>query len=347
VAGLGLQLGDEVICTAAAPIFSALPIFAAGAIPVFADVDPQTFLISPEGIEARISDRTKAVMVVHLWGRPAPMDEILQVAAKHGLKVIEDCAQAFDSYCRGKKVGTIGDVTCFSLQQSKHITSGEGGFILTDDPDIYKRAVLYSNCGMPWYRFGQEKSIPKPDPIDGIPVRGHWAFGHNHRMGQLQAAVALAQMGKLDRFVEARRALVEAIEEELRGCPGILTPQPLDNTQSSYWAYGVQINPEESSLNAEEVAAICAKQEGTGPGVYNEIIYLQEVFQEAERTRLTPFGYPLPDHVSYRPGLCPDAEDAARRTLVGLVHHSADPADIRRQWRALRNVMERSCTPGR
>jgi perosamine synthetase len=96
VAGLGLEPGDEVICPASAPIFASLPVLAAGCIPVFADVDPRTLIISPEGIDAAAGERTKAVMVVHLWGQPAPMDEILEVAHKHGLKVIEDCAQAYD-----------------------------------------------------------------------------------------------------------------------------------------------------------------------------------------------------------------------------------------------------------
>ncbi|MCC6447046.1 MAG: DegT/DnrJ/EryC1/StrS family aminotransferase [Armatimonadetes bacterium] len=149
VTGLGIQPGDEVICPATAPIFVSLPVFAAGGIPVFADVDPRTLIISTDGIEAAVSERTKAVVVVHLFGQPAPMDELLQAAGSHRLKVVEDCAQAYDCFYKGKKAGTLGDVTCFSLQQSKHITSGEGGIVATDDPEIYRRAVLCSNAGMP------------------------------------------------------------------------------------------------------------------------------------------------------------------------------------------------------
>jgi len=116
IAGLGLEPGDEVICPAFSPIFAAMPVLATGCIPVFADVDPRTGITTAEDIEARISPRTGAVLVVHLYGQPALMDEIMRVATKHGLKVIEDCAQAMDSLYKGRKVGTIGDVACFSLQ---------------------------------------------------------------------------------------------------------------------------------------------------------------------------------------------------------------------------------------
>lgn len=339
VAGLGLDVGDEVICPATAPIFVSLPVFAAGCIPVFADVDPRTLIISSEGIEKCISERTKAVVVVHLFGQPAPMDEILQVARKHNLKVIEDCAQAYDCYFKGKKAGTFGDVACFSLQQSKHITSGEGGFIATDDPEIAKRAVLYSNAGMPWFRYGLE--APKPEPIGGIPTRGHFAFGHNHRMSELQGAIALAQLSKIEQFNAARKRLVEIIEDELRDCPSILLAHRYPDTEPNYWTYPVQLNPKETSLTAIEVHRRCLEEEGTAPGYYHEVNYLEWVFQEAERKRQTPFGFLLPEHVHYQLGLCPNAEDAAKRTLLFFTHHSREPDSVRRQAQALRKVMEK------
>lgn len=338
VAGLGLDVGDEVICPATAPIFVSLPVFAAGCIPVFADVDPRTLIISPQGIEERISKRTKAVVVVHLFGQPAPMDEILAVAKKHGLKVIEDCAQCYDGYCKDKKVGTFGDVACFSLQQSKHITCGEGGFIATDDPEIYKRAVLYSNAGMPWFRYGLE--APKTEPVDDIPTRGHFAFGHNHRMSELQGAVALVQLSKIEKFNEVRRRLVEIIEEELRDCDGLLLAHRYPDTVPNYWTYPVQIDRERINLTAAQLAQRCREREGISIGFYHEVNYLEVVFQRAQAQRRTPFGYPLPEHVQYRVGLCPNAEDAAKRTLLFFVHHSVDPENIRRQAVALKKTVK-------
>ena len=110
---LGLEVGDEIICPAIAPIFVSFPVVAIGCVPVFADVDPRTQIISAEGIEACITPRTRAVVVVHLYGQPAPMDEIMAVARKHDLKVVEDCSQSYDAYYKERKVGTIGDVACF------------------------------------------------------------------------------------------------------------------------------------------------------------------------------------------------------------------------------------------
>jgi perosamine synthetase len=338
VAGLGLEPGDEVICPASAPIFVSLPVFAAGCIPVFADVDPRTLIISPEGIEARISRRTKAVVVVHLFGQPAPMDEIMAMASRHRLRVIEDCAQAYDSFYKGKMVGTIGDVACFSLQQSKHITSGEGGFIVTDDPEIYKRALLYSNAGMPWYLYGLQ--APAPDPVAGMPTRGHFAFGHNHRMNELQAAVAVAQLGKLKRFNAERRTIVGIIEDELRGCPGILLAHVYPETQPVYWAYPVQLNPGKTPLTAYEVFQTF-KVEGIRWGCYQEINYLEHVFRRAQEQRRTPFGYPLPDHVSYEPGLCPKAEEGARRTILTSANHNQNLGQVREHARLCRQALER------
>jgi dTDP-4-amino-4,6-dideoxygalactose transaminase len=341
VAGLGLEPGDEVICPAATPIFPALSVFAAGCIPVFSDVDPRTLIIAPEEIEERLSDRTRAIYVVHFWGQPAPMDEIMEIAGKHNLKVIEDCAEAYDCYYKKRKVGTYGDVAIFSLQQSKHITSGEGGFLVTDNTEIYKRAVLYSNCGMAWFLYGLE--APKPEFVAGFPTRGHLSFGHNHRMSELQGAVAFVQLQKLRRFNMKRKKLVKALKQELKDCPGILLIPVYPQTEPNYWVYPVQIDPEKTSLTAFEVYERCLKEEGIRLSYFNDTVdYLEPVFRKAQRERKTPFGYPLPEYVRYEPGLCPKAEEAAKRTIMFWVHHRREEEELRREARALKNTMMRN-----
>ena len=318
LAGLGLSPGDEVICPASAPIFVSLPVVGLGCIPVFADTDPRTLIITAEDIEACVSARTRAVVVVHLHGQPAQMDEILAVAKAHDLKVVEDCAQAYDCFYKGRKTGTIGDVVCFSLQQSKHITSGEGGIVATDDPEIYKRAHLYANCGMPWFRYGLE--APRAEPLGGLPTRGHFAYGHNYRMSELQGAVALAQLAKIDGFNARRAELVAIIEEELRDAPGIELAHVYPDTQPNYWHYPVRV--------PEQLAA------------YREINYLEVVYQDMQRTRRTSVGVPLPDHVRYEPGLCPKAEAAAQRSRPLGCHHSAEAESVRQDARRLREMVE-------
>ena len=320
VAALGLQPGDEVICPASAPIFVSFPVVSIGCVPVFADVDPRTLIISAEGIEARITERTRAVMVVHLWGMPAPMDEIMAVAGKHNLLVLEDCAQAFGATHRRRKVGTIGDVTCYSLQQSKHMTCGEGGIFATDDPQMYKRAVLFANGGMPWYGYGLE--APKPEPLGGVPTRGHFAFGHNFRMSELQGAVCAAQLQKLPEFNRRRKELVDIVEGELAGAKGIEIDLAYPDTEPNYWQYPVLVP--------------------AGLGTYGEINYLEVEFQKMQRQRRTSLGIPLPDYVSYEPGTCPNAEAGAARMRGVGVHHAIDPEAARNGARALREEIEKA-----
>lgn len=320
LAGLGLEPGDEVICPASAPIFVSLPVVSLGCVPVFADVDPRTLCLSPEGLEACLTPRTRAVVVVHQYGQPAPMDEILAIARRHDLRVVEDCAQAYDCYYQGRKAGTLGDVTCFSLQQSKHITSGEGGIIATDDPEIYKRAALFSNCGMPWFQYGLE--APVAEPLAGLPTRGHFAWGHNYRMSELQGAVCLAQLPKIATFNARRQALVEAIEAELRGVEGVDLAYVYPGTVPNYWAYPVWLP--------------------AGLGTHREINYLEVVYQQMQQARRTPVGCPLPDCVRYEPGLCPNAEAASRRLRTFFTAPTLEPEAARDWARALREEVERA-----
>ncbi|MEM7385761.1 MAG: aminotransferase class V-fold PLP-dependent enzyme, partial [Verrucomicrobiota bacterium] len=136
IAAVNPEPGDEIITTSVTDMGALSPIMYQGAIPVFADIDPKTYNVTPESIEACISEKTKAIIVTHLFGNPCEMDGIMSLARKHGILVIEDAAQAFLSEYKGQKIGTIGDIGCFSLQQGKHITTGEGGLVTTKDDDL-------------------------------------------------------------------------------------------------------------------------------------------------------------------------------------------------------------------
>lgn len=307
-ASLGLQPGDEIICPAVAPVFVSFPIVGIGCIPVFADVDPRTQIISPEGIEERITSKTRAVIVVHLNGQPAMMDEIMAVTKKNRLKVVEDCAQAYDAYYKGRKVGTFGDIACFSMQQSKHITAGEGGMIATDNPKLYKRATEFANSGMPWYMYHLER--PKSEPVNGLPVRGHFSFGHDFRFSELQGAVALAQLEKIGGFNARRRELVAKIEKELQDMPEVRLAHVYPDTKPNYWQYPVWGPP---SL-----------------GRQGEINYIEVEYQRMQKLRRTSVGVPLPDYVQYVPGSCPKAEESTRGASGFFVHHSVEDHELDR-----------------
>jgi len=332
--GVGIGPGDEVIVPPCSFIASSMAAVVLGAVPVFADVDPRTMGITAEAIEAALTPRAKAVVVVHLWGQPAEMDAILEVARKHNLKVVEDCAQAYDAYYHGRMVGTLGDVACYSLQQSKHITSGEGGIIATDDPEVYQRAVLYANCGMPWFRHGLEK--PSAEPLAGIPTRGHFAWGHNYRMSELQGAVACAQLEKIDEFSARRREIVAAIEAEIAGVNGIAPACVHPDTQPNYWVYPLWA----VGWSADELRQRVQEKTGVGLGRYAEINYLESVYQEMQAQRRTSLGTPLPDYVQYTPGLCLQAESAALHCIPMGCHHQLDIEGVRAQAAAIREALE-------
>ena len=337
LAALGLEPGDEVIVTPCSFIASSIAPVAIGCVPVFADLDPRNFVLTAETIEAALTPRAKAVVVVHLWGQPADMDPILAVAKKHGLKVVEDCAQCYDGFYKGRITGSMGDTACWSLQQSKHLTSGEGGIVATDDPEAYKRAVLYSNCGMPWYRFGLERD--QAAPVGDLLTRGHFAFGHNYRMSALQGAVALAQLHQIERLKARRQEVADIITTTLTGTPGLLLPRPYADTVPNYWAYPVFVDAA-TGLKAPQVCAWVAEAGGS-VGRYAEINYLEQVYVQMEQARRTSLGMPLPDYVHYQPGLCPQAEAAAPRLLMfGIMPWNDDEA-LQKNCEVLREVMEK------
>ncbi len=226
LAALDPEPGDEVITSPITDMGALAPILYQGAIPVFADVDPATCNLAARSVAERISPRTRAIIVTHLFGNPADMTAILEVARSHGVPVIEDCAQAFGARYSGRPVGTLGTIGTFSLQQGKHITTGEGGLVVTDDDTLGRRMYLAINKA---WGYGD----PKPD---------HYFLALNYRLSELQGAVALAQLPKLPWVVERRVAAAEKLTAKLQGLAGILTPLVLPGAVHSYWKYGLRVD---------------------------------------------------------------------------------------------------------
>jgi dTDP-4-amino-4,6-dideoxygalactose transaminase len=208
IAAINPEPGDEIITTSITDMGALTPIIYQGAIPVFADVDPKTYNVTAKTIEARISEKTKAIIVTHLFGNPCDMRAIMELANARNLPVIEDCAQAFLTSYNDDYVGTLGTIGCFSLQQGKHITTGEGGVVVTDDEGLARRMFLFINKA---WGYGDANA-------------DHYFIAPNYRMSELQGAVALAQLGKLEWVVDSRVRTADALTSELRGLPGVETP---------------------------------------------------------------------------------------------------------------------------
>jgi perosamine synthetase len=226
VAALDPEPGDEIITSPITDMGALTPILYQGAIPVFADVDDRTCNVTAATIEAQISDRTRAIIATHLFGNPCPMDEIMDVANARNLPVIEDCAQAFLAASGGRNVGTIGRIGCFSLQQGKHITTGEGGIVVTNDDGLARRMYLFLNKA---WGYGD----PQPD---------HYFLALNYRMSELQGAVALAQLPKLADVVRQRIRMAARLSRQLADLPGVEVPSPPPAAQHVYWKYCLMVD---------------------------------------------------------------------------------------------------------
>jgi perosamine synthetase len=205
---LDIGVGDEVIVSPYTFIATYNVVLESCALPVFADTDPETFQINPDKIEERITENTRAILPVHILGIPANMDRINAIAKKHNLKVIEDACQAWLAQWRGQSCGTLGDLGCFSFQNSKHLPCGEGGAVVGNDDELMDRVQSYHNCGRPY------GSMPK---TSGYPISGN-----NRRMTEYQAAILLSQVKRLEADTDLRWANGQYLPSKLKNIPGIV-----------------------------------------------------------------------------------------------------------------------------
>lgn len=227
VAAIDPEPGDEIITTPITDMGAITPILYQTAIPVFADVDPLTYNVTAETIEPMITARTRAIMVTHLFGNPCDMEPILKLAAAKNIPVIEDTAQAYFCEYKGRLAGTLGDIGCFSLQQGKHMTTGEGGIVVSKDADYCRRMTLFIDKA---WGYGD----PRPD---------HYFLALNYRMTELQGAVAMAQFEKVEDVVAARVKNAKMIDTLLSGLEGVQTPVVTPGGKHVYWKYCLRIDP--------------------------------------------------------------------------------------------------------
>lgn len=254
----GIGEGDEVITTPITFAASANCVLYCGGTPVFADIDPDTYNISPEELEKKITSRTKAIIPVHYTGQPCDMDAILEIAHKHNLLVVEDGAHALGAVYKGKKIGSIADMTCFSFHPVKPVTTGEGGMIVTDNEELYRRLVLYRSHGITrdkdmmqqYEKQLQQSSDPAlqeaADMLRGDVIDpGGWYYqqlelGYNYRITDISCALGASQMDKLDRFLERRRQIAKKYDEAFADIPQIKTPWQQEGCQSGWHLYMIQ-----------------------------------------------------------------------------------------------------------
>lgn len=320
IAALDLDPGDEVIVPPITDIGSIVPILWQNAIPVFADVDPRTMVLDPAAVEAAISPRTRAIMAVHLAGQPCDIRALRAVADRHKLKLVEDCSQAYLAEYDGALVGTMGDIAAFSLQQSKHMTCGEGGIVVTRDDAYARRALLFS-----------DKAWPRD--ASSLGSCRFLFLAQNYRMSELQGAVALAQLGKVHASVARRRERAAQLTAAIAGIPGVCAPYVPANTVHSWWLYMLRV------ANAKEFGTRLVA-EGVPAWVEYIIdpLYFSPMF--TERKTYGTSGYPLNEFArqQYTRGLCPNAEQSLKQVIAIHWNENYTPHHIDLFAEAIRKV---------
>ena len=280
--------GDEVITTPFTFIASGNSIVYTGAEPVFADIDLKTYTLNPDSLEDLITENTKAIMPVQLYGQSADMDKINKIAEKYGLIVIEDAAQAHGATFNGQKVGSIGDISCFSFYPTKNMTTSEGGIITTDDEDLADNARMFR--------------------AHGATVRYHHdAIGYNFRMTDISAAIGLAQLDKIDEFNDKRIANAAYLNEGLKDVDGVITPYCADGSKHVYHQYTIMVEKGDRD-DWVDIINDC----GVGTGIHYPIpLYNQPIYRT--------LGFE---------GYCPNAEFAADNVISLPVHPSLTQEDL-------------------
>jgi len=306
VGAAGVGPGDEVIVSPFTMSASATAALVYGGIPVFADIDPDIFCISPESVRRCITRRTKAIVAVDLFGHPADMDEIMEIAGEHDLAVIEDAAQAPGATSRGRYAGTLADIGVFSLNYHKTIHCGEGGMAVTGDPELAERLQLIRN---------HAEAVVKEKRVNDLVNM----VGFNYRMTEIEAAIAREQLKKLPGLLALRRKAAEYLSHRLGGLPAITIPVVRPGANPGYYVYPIRFSPSEAGVSRDRFAdALNAEGIPMGKG-YAEPLYLQPVYQR--RIAFGKDGYPFTfgqrrDDLHYEPGLCPVAERMYYRELM-------------------------------
>ncbi|MCF6284448.1 MAG: DegT/DnrJ/EryC1/StrS family aminotransferase [Candidatus Hydrogenedentes bacterium] len=336
----GVKPGDEVLVPALTVISTAAVVVHQNAIPVFVDIDPETFNMDPASVQAHITPKTKAIIPVHLYGLPVDMDPIMALAEKHGLIVIEDCAQCFLGTYKGKLSGTMGHMASFSFENTKHMSTGDGGIVITDNEESAEKIRKFSCQG---YAILSAESGTVRGPAGARPAfqdpnyKRHEFIGWNYRLPEVAAAVGLAQVARLDSYVEKRQQIAALYEAAIDGCPWLTAQKIPEGYVSACWTFAMAYTGD-AAIGVPRDDFVAKYNELSGDSiyaawqcVYNEPAFAEKRFYGSEEA--------LYRDVDYRPGLCPVAEKV-QPTLMQLKNNFGELAEAEKMAEALRDTIK-------
>lgn len=313
----GIKEGDEVITTPITFAASANCIIYQGGKPIFADIDSSTYNIDPKDIEKKISSKTKAIVPVDFTGQPVNIDEINAIAKKYNLIVIEDGAHSLGAEYKGKKTGSLVDMTTFSFHPVKHITTGEGGVITTNNKELYEKLKLFRTHG-----------ITRDKKILYNKNEGSWYYeqlelGYNYRITDIQCALGISQLNKIDKFLRRRREIAEKYNEYLKDIDGIVLPYQEEYIKSSWHLYVIQLELEKFKVGRREIFE-ALKAENIGVNVHYIPVYYHPYYQK----------------LGYKKGLCPNAEKLYERIITIPLYPKMTDKDVKDVVEALDRVLK-------
>ncbi|MCR5441676.1 MAG: UDP-4-amino-4,6-dideoxy-N-acetyl-beta-L-altrosamine transaminase [Lachnospiraceae bacterium] len=302
----GIKEGDEVITTPITFAASANCVLYCGAKPVFADINPETYNIDPASIRAHITDKTRAVIAVDFTGQVVQADEIRAICDEFGLVFIEDAAHSIGSSYNGKMVGNIADMTCFSFHPVKTVTAGEGGAILTNNDDYYKKLVLAHTHGI----------THDEDEMEDAPHEGPWYYeqiclGYNYRMTDFQAALLISQLDRIDEFVARRKKIVATYDEAFKDVPGIIVQKNIPESDTSRHLYIIRLDLDKLTCTRREFFDAMSAE-----NVQCQVHYVPV------------YWFPHYRHLGYEKGLCPNAEEVYKGIMSIPLYPAMTDKDI-------------------
>lgn len=307
IGAIGIEPGDEVIVSPWTMCASATAILHWNAIPVFADIEPETFNIDPKSVEASITPYTKAIVAVDIFGHPANMDALLEIAKRHGLKVISDTAQAPAALINGKYAGTLANIGSYSLNYHKHIHTGEGGFLVTDDDDIAERLRLIRNHA--------EAVVENSGRTDLTNM-----IGYNFRLGEIECAIGIEQLKKLEGLVSTRQAAASRLTRGLGGLPGLRTPVIKPNCTHAYYMYPLVLDVAQLGVTRNSIYQALEAEGVQGLAEGYVTLHLLPMYQQ--KTAYGSKGFPWTSDICHRDvdysrGICPVAENLQAESYLG------------------------------
>ena len=327
---VGVQPGDEVIVPALTMSSTSIPVVLCGAIPVFADSDPDTFEISADSIEKVITPKTKAIITVSLYGLAPDYDRILPLCRKHGLALIEDNAECFLGTYKGKLVGEFGDFASFSFQASKHLTCGEGGMLVTNDEELADKARRLNCLG--YAGVSAKKGKITRNDIQDPNYSRHISFGYNYRMSELQAACACAQLERAGELVEQRMKVAALFDEALRGQTLLRRQAVPEDCTNSWWTYCLVLDTENPDVDWYRFRDLFQKNGGDGYYAAWKLSYNEPAYQDILQHQKGVWQ-------RFNQDLCPNAEYLQKR-LIQLKTNYWDLDEARKQAEILRKTIE-------